>query len=367
MRGQGRVFRPKVRGRPTAVWWLDYSHLGERHRESANTTSKTEAQRLLRQKLTEREAGKVVGWPERVLLDDLRALVERQYELDGRRSKGRLAQYWVHLGRLLGLETRVIEIGGMRLDAYAAARLAEGAARQTVNNELSALRRGFRLAINKGLLTAMPVFHLPKVQNVRSGFFEDGDFAALLLELPADIRDLVQFLRATGWRRDEARLLTWSSVDMEGETIRLENARSKSGKPRLFPFGLAPALATLLQVRWETRNGLYVFHREGQPIGIGALRSAWRRATKRAGLLGRLVHDLRRSAARDFRRAGVSEGEIMRLCGWETRSMFDRYNIIDEDDLAAAVAKRFGNGKQAANNGGAESEADSLTSTRNHS
>src|SRR6266568_2347729 len=55
-------------------------------------------------------------------------------------------------------------------------------------------------------------------------------------------------------------------------------------------------------------------------------------------------HDLRRSAARDFRRAGVSEGEIMRACGWGTRSMFDRYNIIDEADLASAVAKRF-NGK----------------------
>jgi len=37
----------------------------------------------------------------------------------------------------------------------------------------------------------------------------------------------------------------------------------------------------------------------------------------------------------------VSEGEIMKLCGWRTRSMFDRYNIIDEQDLAAAVAKRF--------------------------
>jgi hypothetical protein len=31
----------------------------------------------------------------------------------------------------------------------------------------------------------------------------------------------------------------------------------------------------------------------------------------------------------------------MRLCSWETRSMFDRYNIIDEADLATAVAKRF--------------------------
>jgi hypothetical protein len=47
------------------------------------------------------------------------------------------------------------------------------------------------------------------------------------------------------------------------------------------------------------------------------------------------------TAARDLRRAGVSEGEIMKLCGWATRAMLDRYNIIDEADLAAAVAKRF--------------------------
>ena len=49
-----------------------------------------------------------------------------------------------------------------------------------------------------------------------------------------------------------------------------------------------------------------------------------------------------------MRRAGVSEGEIMKLCGWRTRSMFDRYNIIDEADLASAVARRFASGQVAA-------------------
>jgi integrase len=357
-RGQGRVYRdPK-----SAVWWLDYSVRGKRHRESSRTKNKTEAQRKVRQLIGDREAGKLIGRPDRVKLADyvkgedgtnklvggLRALVERQYTLDGRKSVERVHEAYKHLEEFFGAEARVADITRARVDAYAEQRLAAGRARATVNNELAQLRRGFKLAIEAGLLAVMPVFKLPKVKNARSGFFEDGEFAAVLLELPQDARrDLVEFLRATGWRREEGRLLQWTMVDREGETIRLEQARSKSGRSRVFPFGRSPALKKLFDARWEQRDGLYVFHIDGQPIGVQALRRAWERATKRAGVPGRLIHDLRRTAARDFRRAGVSEGEIMRLCGWETRTMFDRYNIIDEADLAAAVAKRF-NGRVAA-------------------
>lgn len=95
----------------------------------------------------------------------------------------------------------------------------------------------------------MPKFHLPKVHNARYGFFEEGEFAALLLELPPDVRDLVEFLFHTGWRRDEGRLLTWTSVDPEGGSIRLEGARSKSGEPRVFPFRFAPPLTTPSRIR----------------------------------------------------------------------------------------------------------------------
>jgi integrase len=342
MRGQGWLFRPKNgRGEYSAVWWYKFGFRGKTYQGSTQTTNKKDALEILRKKIGEVKSGTVVGQPHKVTLKQLKELVEKQYDIEGLRTKDRVIQYWKHLEKFFGLETRAMDVTATRLDDYAVARLGEGAKPQTKNNELSALRRGYTLAIEKGLLATMPTFNVPKILNARSGFFTEGELAALLLELPSDIRDLVQFLAGTGWRREEGRLLQWSMVEMEGGVIRLEESRSKSGEPRTFPFALAPALKALFERRWAMRDGLFVFQQSGKPLGIGAIRSAWKRATKRAGLSGRLVHDLRRTAARDFRRAGVSEGEIMKLCGWTTRSVFDRYNVIDESDLANAVSKRF--------------------------
>ncbi|SRR6266568_1101671 len=337
-RGQGRIYRQQG----SRVWWLDYSVRGARHRESSGTTRHKEAVDVLRERVGGRKAGRLVGQPEKVTFAMLRELAERQYELDGRRSLPRLQDALTKLTGFFGAEARALELTPTAIDAYAKQRLDQGAARSTVNYELAALRRAFRLAIKKGLLSVRPEFELPKVHNEREGFFEEGDFAALLLELAkldADVRDYVEFKRFTGWRDNEGLVLSWPDVDSDGEVIRIPARDTKGGEPRVFPYGQAPALKAIIDRRWAARHGPLVFHRNGRPIRD--YRSAWKVACKRAGLAGRIPHDLRRTAARDLRRAGVSEGEIMKLCGWRTRSMFDRYNIIDEQDLAAAVAKRF--------------------------
>ena len=342
MRGNGRVFRRKGRGgREVAVWWLDYGVDGKRHREPSGTKVKSEALRLLREKMSARESGKLVGRPDRVTFAELRALVERQFVLDGRRSLVRVQDAFTHLDRIIGTETRVPKITVNVLNEYAEQRMGEGASRATVNYELAQVRRAFNLAIENGTLAVMPRVKLPKVHNARTGFFEDPDFAALVVELPPDMADVVRFLRFTGWRRSEVLGLTWDQVDLDGCVVRLAAGDTKGGEGRVFPYTDAPELRQLIEARDRIRDGLFVFHRHGRRIGDGALRGAWQRACHKAGLDGRIVHDLRRSAARDLRRSGVSVGEIMKLCGWRTRSMFDRYNIIDEADLGRAVAKRF--------------------------
>jgi hypothetical protein len=74
-------------------------------------------------------------------------------------------------------------------------------------------------------------------------------------------------------------------------------------------------------------KGVYVTSVE--PKAWATLVHHWQGATKRAGCAERIMHDLRRTAVRDFLEAGVDEGTIMLLCDWKTRSVFDRYNIIN--------------------------------------
>jgi hypothetical protein len=87
----------------------------------------------------------------------------------------------------------------------------------------------------------------------------------------------------------------------------------------------------------EPGQGPHLFHHKGEPIGD--FRKAFDAACAAAGLQGILPHDLRRSAVRNFIRAGVKESVAMRLSGHRTRSVFDRYNIVSEDDLVEANEK----------------------------
>lgn len=363
MRGQGRVFRPKVRGEETEVWWLDYSIRGVRHRESSGSKSKREAFAILRERIGKRADGTLTGRPDRVTLAELKAALERHYLLENNDSWARARQAFAHIEAHFGEDARAVEITRSAVSAYQEKRLRAGAARNTVRYETGVLSAAFGVAAENDLLPSKPIFPRMAEGEKRSGFFESADFAALVLGLPADVADVVRFARMTGWRRGEVTGLLWAQVEWDDEhypgehdepvpgpnaCIRIGEGQTKGEDSRVFPLASAPELRELLLSRWRQRNGLGVFHRNGKPVGD--FRKVWEKACKAAGVPGRLFHDLRRTAARDFRRAGVSEGEIMRLCGWKTRDMFDRYNIIDAADLDRAVAKRFGdNGKHAAN------------------
>ncbi len=81
----------------------------------------------------------------------------------------------------------------------------------------------------------------------------------------------------------------------------------------------------------------YVFHHHGKPFK--GYRKAWKTACRKACLPGRIPHDFRRTAVRNLVRAGVSEVVAMKMTGHKTRSIFDRYDIVNQGDLNDAARK----------------------------
>ena len=125
---------------------------------------------------------------------------------------------------------------------------------------------------------------------------------------------------------------------MTGElTIRLRASNSKNKKGR--PLVLKGEVLDVIQRRASLRrlDCPYVFHRNGRRIS--SLFKAWRKACEAAGPTGRYFHDMRRSAIRNFVRSGTPEVVAMAISGHKPRSVFDRYNIVNEADIAEAMAR----------------------------
>ena len=83
-----------------------------------------------------------------------------------------------------------------------------------------------------------------------------------------------------------------------------------------------------------------VWGREGgEPIGKLTFCRAFKRAAGRIGHPDLRPHDYRRGAARDLVEGGAPERWAMEVTGHKTRSVFDRYNIVDSRQVAEAVRR----------------------------
>jgi len=324
---------PYLRGR---IWWIQYFDRGRITRESTGSTVKADAENLLKQRIGDVAAGRSVG-RERATIADLCQLVFQDNDLRNLRDAKHVEwRYKAHIEPLLG-RVRAARFSTAQVRTYVESRRADGAANGTINRELAIVGRGFKLGAREDppLVHHQPLIPRLEEDNARQGFLDLDRYERLLEELPKSLKALFVCGYHVGARKNELRLTRWDQVDFESGVIRLSADQTKTKKPRTLPI-YGDMGRWLKQQRSTCPEGcaFVFFGAHNRPVDTHL--SGWAEACERAGVGWLLFHDLRRSAIRNMKRAGIQDKVAMEISGHRTRSVFDRYNIIDEADVRGA-------------------------------
>jgi integrase len=336
-RGEGSIYEnPRSR-----YLWIKYYSGGKPVRESSRTSDLAKAAKILRQRIAQIERGESVGpQVDKIRIADLAEGLLRDYQVNNRKSLADVETRWrLHLQPLFG-SIKAAELNSTLLIRYIDRRQQEYAGNATINRELACLKRMYRLAslANPPRVLKVPKFPHLQEDNVRQGFLTADQCADLVAHCDELwLRALVETAVTYGWRVGELLNLRVRQVDLARPTIRLEPGETKNREGREVVIASSTLLELLRQCVTGKDQDDHVFTRGDKPVRD--FRKRWENLCTAAGVPGLLFHDLRRTAARNLRAAGVPEEIIMRIAGWKTAGVFRRYAIVSQADVRDALHK----------------------------
>lgn len=261
------------------------------------------------------------------------------------RADGTLRMYdqkTAHLARVLGQDTVLADIGAAEVDAFLEMRVGEGAARNTISKELTALRGALRIArrrgqFNREVSEVMPIGwssdYVP-----RKTFLTKDEVAALMMEIVRDMRGTknphprpdraahVAFIVATGARWSESLRAERLDIDIDARRVILRGTKTDQSAATI---AVSPAVVPLLQIALLCAPGDRVLFRKWP-----AVRRDMAMACKRAGIPSVTPNDLRRTAATWLVQAGVPIFAVSKVLRHADTRMVERvYGQLPTADL----------------------------------
>jgi integrase len=339
--GEGSCYQRQDNSR----WEISfYDNEGRRRRESFSTEAK--ARKALTRKLALKEAGKLDAPEGRTKTDTISAAYLRYIKNSKPKSYKWAERVWrLHLEPFFG-GRRSSRVGTDEIDRYVEERKTAVTAggeferNGTVNRELSVLKAMYNHAsrLDPPLVSRVPRF--PKKlreSNPRSGWLDDEQYEALQTSAKDTwLRGLLAVAYTFGFRKAELLNLKVGQVNLKDRTIQLLPGTTKNDKGRTVKMTEDVYQRLVPCMEGKQKDDALFSWSDGSPVKD--FRVCWEKMCE-AAKVPILLHDFRRSAIRNMIRAGVPEKTAMRISGHVTRSVFDRYDIGSEDDLAEAAER----------------------------
>ncbi len=326
------------------TWWYEFTYMGRRIREGADTSRKSLAIEAEKRRRLELERASV-GLPSETAGERIRRVSEvlKEYRIAyavNHRGKSLLVveNRSVHLNRIVG-SVLLADFNQAKAVEYMAARQKESASGRTINMELQVLSR----AIGYTWKALWPKLKKLEENHDVGRALEASEEQALLDAASRNTSRLIYpylyTLAWTGMRSDEARMLRWSQVSFESAEIVVGKAKTEKGSRRRIPMSanLKAVLAQHAHLMADKLGPIqpewfvFPFSRTKKPVDptrpATSLKTAWATVKSEAEVTCRL-HDLRHSFCTKLAEAGVPESTMLDIMGHMSTAMLRHYSHI---------------------------------------